>query len=129
MKGALWPAVAVMVLVATVPGFAFVKKREPPAQVAPVTVAGIRYEALPFGKARGLGQNGGYIAAVDPISGRELWVAKVYATPQDPGLEGDKQDVFITAIRAARDGRALTIETERGGRYELDLASRRSRPL
>ena len=129
MKTASWLPLAAILALGTVPAHAQSKKREAPAPVAPVTIAGVRYEAVPFGMARGLDQNGGYVAAIDPASGRELWVAKVYGSAPRPDLEGDKQDIFITAMKSAHDGKALAVETERGGHFELDLATRRARRL
>jgi len=51
---------ATMLIAAAVPGQA---KRLAPDPVAPVSFEGRRYETVAFGKARGLGQNGGYVAA------------------------------------------------------------------
>ena len=99
-------------------------KRTPPAKVAPVTVAGLRFEAIHWGKARDLGQNGGYVAAVDPASGKELWTLKVYDVVYDPKLEGDVQDVFITAMSKTLFGQKLNITDENGRRYVVDPAAR-----
>jgi len=100
-------------------------KRLAPDPVAPVSFEGRRYEAMPWGKARGLGQNGGYVAAIDEASGRELWVQRIYAIHYDRGLEGDKQDVFITGLTLLPAAHALLIENERGARYRLDLRTRK----
>ena len=82
-------------------------KRVAPDPVAPVSLEGRRYEAIEFGKARGLGQNGGYVAAIDEASGRELWIQRVYRIRYDRRLEGDKQDVFITGLTVLPEARAL----------------------
>jgi hypothetical protein len=103
-------------------------KRLAPDPVAPVSFEGRRYEAIQFGKARGLGQNGGHVAAIDAASGRELWVRRIYAIRYDRGLEGDKQDVFITGLTLLPAAHALLIENERGARYRLDLRTRQVRP-
>ncbi|MEN3375344.1 MAG: hypothetical protein V7604_699 [Hyphomicrobiales bacterium] len=116
---------ATMLIAAAVPGQA---KRLAPDPVAPVSFEGRRYEAIDFGKARGLGQNGGYVAAIDEASGRELWVQRIYRIRYDRGLEGDKQDVFITGLTLLPAARALTIENERGKRYRLDLGTRKVTP-
>ncbi len=97
-------------------------KRVGPPEVAPVTIDGTRFEALSWGRTRGFGQNGGYIAAVDPASGRELWTLKVYAVTYDPEMEEDVQDVFITGL-AVRDGR-LEVTDEKGRRFLVDVKSR-----
>lgn len=104
------------------------KKRFAPDPVAPVSFEGRRYEAINFGKARGLGQNGGYVAAIDEASGRELWVQRVYRIRYDRRLEGDKQDVFIIGLMVLPTARAILIENERGARYRLDLRTRQVRP-
>jgi hypothetical protein len=116
---------AAMLIAATMPGQA---KRLAPDPVAPVSFEGRRYEAIDFGKARGLGQNGGYVAAIDEASGREVWVQRIYAIRYDRGREGDKQDVFITGLTLQPAEHALRIENERGERYRLDLRTRKVTP-
>lgn len=100
------------------------KKRSGPEPVAPVRIGNTRYESLPFGKARGLEQNGGYIVAYDEGSGRELWTLKVYNVTYDPDMEDDKQDVFITALTFDKSRHRLLIENEEGNRFAVDLVSR-----
>ena len=91
---------------------------EPPS----LTVGDVRYVAVPWGKARGLGQNGGYIAALD-AGGRELWLLKVYDIVYDGDMEEDKQDRFIDSI--FRDGAdLLRITDERGGVYRVNTKTR-----
>jgi hypothetical protein len=85
---------------------------------------GIRYQIVPGGKGRGLGQNGGIVAAVNEQTGEELWVQKVYEIVYDDDLEADKQDVAITDLKLSRWRNRLTVKNERGERYELDLATR-----
>jgi hypothetical protein len=103
-------------------------KRLAPDPVAPVSFEGRRYEPIDFGKARGLGQNGGYVAAIDEASGRELWVQRIYVIRYNRRREGDKQDVFITGLTLLPAAHALRIENERGARYRLDLRTRQVRP-
>lgn len=103
------------------------KKRAGPAAVAPVTVGRVRYEALPWGKVRDLDQNGGYIAAVDEASGKELWILKIYDVHYDGDKEDDKQDLFITRIEQ-KDCHSLLIENERGQRFIVDLPTRTVKP-
>jgi hypothetical protein len=97
------------------------KKRTPPEPVTPVTHKGIRYEAVHWGKARGLEQNGGYVAAVDASSGEELRLLRVYGVAYDDDREPDKQDVFITRLARRLGSNKLTVENERGERYRVDL--------
>ena len=104
------------------------KKRSEPDPVDPVRFGGVRYEAMPWGKARGLDQNGGYVAAIDEKTGKELWLLKVYDVSYDGDMEGDKQDVFITELEIDRGGRRLTVESEAGDRYAVDLESRTVSP-
>lgn len=96
------------------------KKRAGPPEVAPINFEGVRYEVLPFGKARGLEQNGGYIAAYDATDGRELWIVRIYQVDYDPAIEADKQDVFITAMTLV-PGPSLSIEDELGRSYLFDI--------
>ena len=100
------------------------KKRAAPAPVSPVSSKGIRYEAVHWGKSRGLSQNGGYIAAIDLASGREIWVLKVYDVTYDGDLEEDREDIFITNLSLTADGSALEVVNERGASYRVYLAGR-----
>jgi hypothetical protein len=88
---------------------------------------GIRYEAVAGGKGRGLGQNGGIVAAVSEQTGEELWLQKIYDVVYDEDMEADKQDVAITALKLSRWRNRLTVKNERGESYELDLATREVR--
>jgi hypothetical protein len=97
-------------------------KRVGPPDVAPVLIDGVRIEAIHWGGSRGFGQNGGYIAAIDPVSGRELWTLKVYDVPYDPSLEEDVQDVFIA--RLAAKGDRLQVIDEKGRRFLVDVKRR-----
>jgi hypothetical protein len=98
-------------------------KRVAPPKVAPVTIGAVRIEAIHWGRSRGLDQNGGYIVAVDPRSGRELWILKVYDITYDPSMEQDVQDVFITKITKGYRGQLLVWE-EKGRRYLVDIKTR-----
>ncbi|OMH26279.1 hypothetical protein BGP75_01030 [Motiliproteus sp. MSK22-1] len=95
-----------------------------PAPLPSVTVDGIQYRALRWGKERNLGQNGGYILAIQESSGEELWLQKIYDVQYNKEMEADKQDVFITKICSSWFSNRLKIENERGQRFELDLDSR-----
>jgi hypothetical protein len=99
------------------------KERSDIPEPAPVVVGGLRYEAVPWGRARGLSQNGGYIAARDMASGRELWLFKVYDVKYLPDMEDDKQDVFIEDLALDAKGR-LRVTDERGEIYRVDLVHR-----
>lgn len=87
-------------------------KREGPADVDPVSVGGIRFEALHWGKKEGLDQNGGYIVAIDPKSEERLWTLKIYDVVYDPERESDVQDVFITRLRKTLFGGKLKVYDE-----------------
>ena len=103
-------------------------KRAGPAKVAPVAIGDLEFTAIPWGKARGLGQNGGYIAATDRATGKELWTLKVYDVHDDPALEGDLQDVFIKSLMKSASGRELIVTDERGRRYLVDPQTRSVQP-
>lgn len=99
-------------------------KRLGPKDVAPVEFKDIRFEVVHWGKARGLGQNGGYIAALDRSTGNELWTLKVYDVSYDTSLESDVQDVFIVSMSKALFGAKLKIADENGRRYVVDIDAR-----
>ena len=100
-------------------------KRVGPKEVKPVTKDGVRHEAIHSGKEKGLGENGGFIRAVDGKTGKELWTLEVYRTEYDKEKEEDVQDVFITKISASLFGGKLKIENERGEKFEVDLKTRK----
>ena len=97
-------------------------KRTAPPKVSPVLIGGVRYEALHWGRSRELGQNGGYIAAFDPGTNRELWTLKVYDVAYDDKMEEDVQDVFIKKMKA--EGENLAITDEDGHHYLVDPRTR-----
>lgn len=103
-------------------------KRVGPPDVAPVVLGNVRYEVIHWGRERGLEQNGGYVAALDATSGKELWIAKIYAVEYKPKLETDVQDVFIKSLTAAPDGRSLLITNENNQHFVLDVAARAAHP-
>ena len=98
--------------------------RLPPPTVPPLTIGGVRYEAIHWGRERGLDQDGGYIAAIDAASGQELWTLKVYSIAIDPAMERDGQDVFIKTLGKTFFGGKLKITDERGRHYLVDPATR-----
>lgn len=104
------------------------KKRAAPEPVAPVEVAGVRYEPLLYGRARGLGQNGGLLVARDAASGTELHTIRVYAITYVAHMEADKQDVHIAELSLDPDGRTLRVTDERGRHYRVDTRSRAVTP-
>lgn len=104
------------------------KKRAAPDPVDPVVIGNVRFEAPPWGKARGLGQNGGFVVAHDAATGAELWTAKVYAIAYKADMEADKQDVFIIDMKASADGKALLVADDRGRRWRVDLATHAAGP-
>jgi hypothetical protein len=84
----------------------------------PITIDDLRYEAMLWGKARGLPQNGGYISVVHQGSGKERALIKIYETQYDPEMETDVQDVFITSLSLS--GKSILIKNERGEFFVLD---------
>ncbi len=97
------------------------KKRAAPDPIEPITLDGVRYEAVQFGKGRGLEQNGGYITATDIKTGKELWLLKIYDVRYLGDMEPDKQDILISAMELTRDRGHLKIENESGARFLIDL--------
>lgn len=103
-------------------------KRVGPTDVDPATVDGVRFEAIHWGRQRGLGQNGGYVAAIDPASGKELWVAQIYVVDYIPKLETDVQDIFIKKLEPGASKGELKVVDERGRLFVLDIAKRTATP-
>ncbi len=101
------------------------KERSDVPEEISVTAGGVRYEAVHWGKSRGLGQNGGYIQAVKADDGAVLWLHRIYRIEYDPGKEQDKQDRFIAALTISARGDVLQIRDERGHDYSLDLNTHR----
>jgi hypothetical protein len=99
------------------------KERDETPCPEPVLLDGLCFVSIPWGLARGLGQNGGLRAAVDPDTGEERWWMKVYDVSYDPDREGDKQDHFIASLRAL-DAHHLEVESERGWRFKVDVRDR-----
>ena len=100
-------------------------KRLGPLEVDPIVIGKVRYEVIHWGKERGLKQNGGYIAAFDVSTGKELWILKVYDIAYNPDLEGDVQDVFIVSMsKGWFFSDKLHIKDERGRRFIIDPDTR-----
>lgn len=102
----------------------FSAKRIAPKAVTPFVQDGVRYEVVVNGRPLGYEHRGGIIAAFDEISGAQLWHIQVYRNQYNDGLEKDVQDVYITTIAQAEDGKALLITNERRKRFLLRLADR-----
>jgi hypothetical protein len=100
-------------------------KRVGPPKVPPVTLGKTRYEVVHWGRKRGLGQNGGYIAALNAKSGAELWILKVYDIQYQEKLETDVQDIFIKTMTKSKTKNALDITDEQGRTYKVDVESRK----
>ncbi len=96
-------------------------KRIGPPTVEPLRFGHLRIEALHWGRERGLGQNGGYLRAVDAETGDEAWTLRVYRIDYDPHLEDDVQDIFIRSIEPSGTDATLLVTDERGRRYSVDL--------
>jgi hypothetical protein len=101
-------------------------KRAGPPDVAPVTVGRVVIRAIPWGRQRGWGQNGGYIGAYD--GDRELWTLQVYPVAYDPKLEEDVQDVFIETLVAGPGASEVTVTDERGHSFRVDVQTRKVAP-
>lgn len=101
--------------------------RIPAPRVAPVTAGGVRYEQVGNALLAGFEQMGGYLAAYDDATGKQLWTLKVYDNVRKPEREGDVQDVFFKTMTLQPDG-TLLIENERGARFMVDPVARTSNP-
>ena len=94
-----------------------------PTEVTPVSVGNIRYDALHWGKERGLDQNGGFVIAINPSTGEEIWVQKIYEI-----VYGDKSpqkyDLFITDLKFLDARNGLQITDQSGRVHHMGLDSR-----
>ena len=63
--------------------------------IAPITTAGVRYEAPHWSFQNACKTNGGCIEARDARSNQLLWYVQVYKVRYLPFLERDVQDVFV----------------------------------
>lgn len=98
-------------------------KRRGPQPVAPVEINTVRYEVMRGTKARGFGQDGGVIAAVDIATGKELWTVMVYQTIYDQNKEQDVQEVYITKLIPNKDKTMLQVENEAHKSYSVNLST------
>jgi hypothetical protein len=103
-------------------------KRAGPSEVPPVRMGRITYNVIHWGRVRDLPQNGGYIAATDSKSGKELWILKIYDTKPQADLERDVQDVFITSMRKGDSPHSLVIDDEAGRSFVVDVKKRVVKP-
>lgn len=97
-------------------------KRIGPDPVEPVELHGMRILVPHDGQAIGVEQNGGYIAAVDAVTGAHLWYLRIYETKYIKGKERDVQDVFIVKM-GVRAG-LLRVKEEYGRVYEVDVCNK-----
>ena len=105
-------ALCILLVGSIAPAFA---KRAAPGPVAPVLFKGVEYSA-PHDAM-------GFVVATGISSGKELWRARIYEVRVDANLERDVQDVFITSLEM-KEG-TLIITSERGGKFALDLKTRK----
>ncbi len=98
-------------------------KRKGPKPVSPVEINKVRYEVLRGAKARGFGQDGGVLAAVDTVNGNELWTITVYKTAYDRNEEQDVQEVYITKLIPTQDKSMLRVENEAHKSYLVNLTT------
>ncbi len=96
------------------------KERSEVPEPVPVSLGGIRYEVLPWGKARGFGQNGGFIVAIDEATGEEKWILKIYDVLYTHDMEEDKQDIFISELEVESEY-LLHVVNEREEHYLVNI--------
>lgn len=116
MKRTFLTAAAIGVALFLPSDFAFAK-RAAPAPVAPVETGDVRLVVKHFDNA--CGQTGGCVEVVDRKSGAPRRAVKVYTTKRDPKVEGDVQDVFITALTVT--GTQVKVTDEEGRSFTFNL--------
>jgi hypothetical protein len=103
-------------------GFNAEAKRVPPRDVEPVIYKDVKYIAPHF-KIINKEVRRGYVEAWDRKTNKKLWEIQVYKIDDDPKLEQDVQDIFITSLTIKND--RLVVVNERKERYEIDLQTRK----
>jgi tricorn protease-like protein len=103
-------------------------KRVAPPSVQAITIDGMRYEAVLWGRERGLDQNGGLIEIFNTSHAQSVGIIRVYAIEYLPQIETDVQDVFIESMSVSADRKHLLVTDEKGRRYLVDLEQLTSQP-
>lgn len=98
------------------PSLAMAKRLGPP-KVEPVVHNGVRYMS-PNNNGRRA-----YVEACDAQTGKKLWTVTVFENRIDPHLEEDVQHEYIAKLSITES--KLSIETERGRKYSIDLTTRK----
>jgi hypothetical protein len=101
--------------------------RPAPPEVAPIDYKCIRYQQ-DWESFRHGGEDGaGYLVAIDPATNTRLWMLKVYSTsPKSPDAPTGGEEVFFGSMPLGPAEDELTIETEFGTRYLVNLKDRTS---
>ncbi len=99
--------------------------RPAPPEVKPIFHNGVRYEQDLESFRYGGTQPGGYLVAVDPATGKRLWMLKVYEVPVQAGAPFQPGRYF-RSMRLNPIRGQLEVESEMGGMYLVDLKLRSS---
>ena len=110
----------VLALAFSSPDSVFAKRLAPPT-VEPVVIGGMRFTVENQPKSMGI------IQASNAKTHQALWTVRLYEVSYVPGLEKDVQDVFIKSMRSEK-GKLRAVD-EKGREYEVDPATRKSRPI
>lgn len=102
----------------------FNARRAAPKDVTPLTLMGVRYEAVVNGRPLGYEHRGGIIAAFNVQTGEQLWHLQIYQTQYDGRWEKDIQEAYITKIEATNEGNSLLITNEKRKQFLLNLEDR-----
>lgn len=98
--------------------------RPPPPQVMPIEHEGVRYEQDMQSYHFGGTQPGGYLVAIEPASGKRLWMLKVYEVPLQEAAGVSTPGRYFRSMRLVPGRNEIEIESEVGGKYLVDLAAR-----
>lgn len=99
--------------------------RPAPPKVEPITHKGVRYEQDMQSSRYGGTQLGGYLVAIDPVTGERLWMLKVYEilTQADAPFQSGR---YFRSMRLLPEHDEIEIESEGGGKYLVNLSNRSS---
>lgn len=97
------------------------QSRPPPPRVAPISLAGVRYEQIKNARSLGFDQVTGYLAAIEEATGKRLWALKVYDNKPSAELESDVQETYFSAMTLNGPAHELRITNEAGKSFLVDL--------
>ena len=104
-------------------------KRMAPDEVPPVVAGKVTISVPHFTQINGVAVRGGVLEARDTETKKLVWSVQVYATQQDPALEGDVQDVFIKTLSYDATHGLVIVSDEAQRVFVVDLKTQQVTPI